>query len=114
VKSKQQSLLNILLLILSSTSLSAQSVVSAGRLSGRVIDQSEAALPTTSVITRNLANGVEHSTRTDALGAFSFAALSPAAYSLTGSRAGFTDIQRIIRQGVHFRKGSLFNENTGR
>ena len=77
--------------------LSAQNVVLTGSLSGRVTDQSEAAVPEAQVVLRNLQTGVTVSAETNRLGLYRFAALMPGSYSVTASAKGFRDVEALVR-----------------
>jgi len=88
----------IVLLVLANCAwLSAQSVVLTGSLSGRVTDQTGAAVPGSSVVLHSLATGVEKSVETNRVGLYRFPALMPGAYSVTASLKGFRDVQVLVR-----------------
>ena len=76
-----------------------------GRISGRVLDPSEAPVPNAQVEARHLDTGLTRSTQSDATGEFSFLALPPGDYWLTGGHPGFRPVpQRLhLELGRHLR-----------
>ena len=86
----------------SGTRLSAQNLVLAGALSGRVTDQSRAVVPGVPVEIRNLATGVKQSTETDHAGLYRFPVVMPGTYAITitASPKGFRDVRALVRVQV--------------
>jgi hypothetical protein len=84
------------LLLANCAVLSAQNVVLTGSLSGRVTDQSGAAVPAAQVVLQNLETGVTTSADTNRLGLYRFAAVTPGSYSVTASAKGFHDVEALV------------------
>jgi outer membrane receptor protein involved in Fe transport len=74
-----------------------------GTLSGTVRDTSGAVVPDAMVTTRNTATGVTRTAQTGSDGVYTFAALPPAPYDVTITKAGFADYkaQTTITVGSH-------------
>src|SRR5207237_7376832 len=69
----------------------AQSVAT---LTGAVVDPSKAVVQDAQVVSRNIATGLSHTTRTNAEGLFRFPELPIGAYEVTVSHTGF---ERLVR-----------------
>jgi hypothetical protein len=87
----------VVVLLASCGLLTAQNVVLTGALSGRVTDQSGAAVPGASVAVQNLETGVKQSAGTNAIGLYRFPVLMPGSYSIWASFKGFRDVQGLVR-----------------
>lgn len=77
----------MVLAFLAATPLGAQAT--AGTLLGRVIDETQATIPTAAVEVRNEATGLTVSARTDSKGDYWIPALPPGTYRLTVNKQGF-------------------------
>src|SRR3989475_9787442 len=64
--------------------------VSAGFLSGTVMDASQAAIPNVRVTLTNVATGVARAVATDATGCYTVPDLLPGSYDMTAAASGFT------------------------
>jgi len=93
-------LVSALAVLASCGSLSAQSVVMTGSLTGRATDQSGAVAPGASVVAQNLATGVKQSAETNYSGLYRFPTLTPGAYSISASLKGFRDVQVLVQVQV--------------
>ena len=88
---------SVLVALASCVWLSAQNVVLTGALSGRVTDQSGAVVPGASVVVQNLGTGVKLSAETNHAGLYQFPAVMPGTYSIAASRAGFREVEALVR-----------------
>jgi hypothetical protein len=88
---------SILVVLVSCALLTAQNVVMTGSLGGRVTDPSGAVVPGASVVTRNLATGVEQSAETNRTGLYRFPVIMSGTYSITASLKGFRDVQALVQ-----------------
>ncbi len=80
--------------------LTAQNVVLTGALSGRVTDQSGAAVPGAMVVVENLGTDVRQSVETNHTGLYRFPVLTPGSYSVTARLMGFRDVQGLVQVRV--------------
>jgi hypothetical protein len=78
------------ILLLSGTGFAQLSTAS---LSGVVRDSSGAVVPNTKVVLRNVATGVEKTTKSNGVGAYLFVDITPASYTLQASASGFAEQQ---------------------
>jgi hypothetical protein len=78
------------ILLLSSTGYAQLSTAS---LSGVVKDSSGAVVPSAKVVLRNVATGVEKTTKSNGVGAYLFVDITPASYTLQASASGFAEQQ---------------------
>jgi hypothetical protein len=76
--------------------VAAQQTVDVGSISGRVVDQSGAAVPGATVQATHAATNTVASAITDVQGRFRFPYLKIGAYDVTVSLAGFTDVTRRL------------------
>jgi hypothetical protein len=84
-------------LLVSSSSLRAQTQITTGTIQGTVTDPSAAALPGVTVVARNTATNVARSVLTEADGRFVLLQLPPGPYSVTFTLQGFaTHIQENV------------------
>lgn len=90
---KFKSLLIVIILVVFSISVSAQSK----EISGKVTDQNGAVIAGASVVARNLATGLERIVTTDTEGAYKFAGLSDGDYELTIIAEGFKGETRKVQ-----------------
>jgi hypothetical protein len=84
-----------LLAALSLTGL-AQSLGTAGTVSGTVTDPTGAVVPNTTVIIQNSVTGFRRSTTTDAAGAFHFGDVPPNNYQVSISASGFNTVSQNV------------------
>jgi len=70
---------------------------SAGSISGRVVDPSEAVVPGVSVVISNVETGVRQTTTTNSDGFYSLPALPPGQYQIEAHQSGF---RPILRSGI--------------
>jgi hypothetical protein len=87
----------ILVALAAAASLSAQNVVLAGSIGGRVTDPHGAATPGALMVVHNLATGVNQSAQTTRVGLYRFPVLMPGTYSIMASLRGFRDVQVLVR-----------------
>jgi Carboxypeptidase regulatory-like domain len=78
------------ILLLSGTGFAQLSTAS---LAGVVRDSSGAVVPNTKVALRNVATGVEKTTKSNGVGAYLFVDITPASYTLQASASGFAEQQ---------------------
>src|ERR1700683_2885653 len=88
------------LVLASCVLLAAQNVVLTGALSGRITDQSGAAVPGAVAGVQNLNTVVKQSVSTDRAGLYRFPVLTPGFYSIAASFKGFRDVQGLVRVQV--------------
>ena len=74
----------------------AQSLGTAGTVSGTVTDPTGAVVPTATVIIQNSVTGFRRSTTTDATGAFHFGDVPPNNYQLSVSASGFNTVSQNV------------------
>ena len=89
----------LLALALLPSSLSAQT----GRITGQVLDASQAAIPDAKIALENLARGDHRQLQTDSFGRYTFADLPIGRYNLRAEKQGF---QTQIKQGIEVNVGA--------
>src|SRR6202165_831191 len=85
-------LLLMMILLLSSTAVHAQSAPPTGRLEGTVTDSSGAAVPTADITVRNQNTGISATLQSGAEGEFTFLYLDPGTYDIAIQKAGFNKL----------------------
>lgn len=78
--------------LFTTTSISAQTT--SGNISGRVVDQSDAAIPNAEVTLTNQLTSQQLTTTTDKSGNFVFASIQPGTFSVTVRSAGFKQFDK--------------------
>lgn len=79
-----------------------QAQISSGNITGDVLDETDAALPSVNVTANNAERGIRRSTTTDEAGRFTFSVMPPGAYDLRFEAEGFAT--KVV-EGVILRVG---------
>lgn len=85
-----------LLITMLSTSLHAQTLGSAGTVTGSVVDPNGAVIPGATVSITNAVTKYERTTTTDSTGLFKFVNVPPNVYSLKVSASGFSSVNQNV------------------
>src|SRR5918993_3902152 len=96
------------LLLASAASVQAQSQAINGQIEGVVSDPNGAAIPSATVIVRNLETGAERTVNTDSDGVYRVPLLPLGTYRVTVEAANF---KRLVREGVTLTTGQTATVN---